>query len=176
LLALEDDRLGPDDPAWKFIPEWKDHPQKSKITIRQLATHTSGLADSQPKNKGGWQQTFWQRNDPPDDPFTISRDQTPVLFAPGTDYQYSNPGMGMLAYAVTASYKGSEYSDIRTLLQERIFEHIGLEEDDWRIGYGKTYQVDGLDLVANWGGAAFTPRAAARVGRLMLHKGNWQGK
>ena len=38
------------------------------------------------------------------------------------------------------------------------------------------YAVDGLKLYANWGGGSFTPRATARIGQLMLHQGDWQGK
>ena len=52
---------------------------------------------------------------------------------------------------------------------------IGVEDSEWSIGYGRTYDVDGLKLVPNWGGGSYTARAIARVGRLMLKKGNWQG-
>ena len=38
LMALNDGRLSADDPAWKYIPQWKQDPMKSRITIRQLAT------------------------------------------------------------------------------------------------------------------------------------------
>jgi CubicO group peptidase (beta-lactamase class C family) len=119
LLALNDGRMQVDDPACKYIPEWKEDPLKSKITIRELATHSSGVEDAELseqdianlKSKGleikdkhmdipGWKGDFW-RKDP--DPFTVSRDHAPVLFDPGTSYQYSNPGMAMLSYAVTAS-------------------------------------------------------------------------
>jgi len=192
VLALNDGRMKVDDPVCKFIPEWKNDPLKSKITIRELATHSSGIEDAEisdqdianAKAKGievkdkhmdipGWKGNFW-RKEP--DPFTISRDMAPVVFAPGTSYQYSNPGMAMLAYSVTASYRGTKYNDIRTLLRERIYQPIGINDDEWQIGYGKTYDVDGLGLVANWGGGSFTPRAVARIGRLMLRKGNWDGK
>jgi len=37
MLALNDGRIAVDDPAWEYIPAWKDHPKKSKITIRHLA-------------------------------------------------------------------------------------------------------------------------------------------
>ena len=192
LLALNDGQMQVDDPACKFIPEWKDDPQKSKITIRQLATHSSGIEDSElsdkdiadAKAKGilirdkhgdipGWKGNFW-RKDP--DPFTMARDHAPVLFTPGTSYQYSNPGMAMLAYAVTASYKGTGYKDIRTLLRERIYQPIGINDEEWEIGYGKTYKIDDLELVANWGGGSFTPGAVARIGKLMLNKGIWDKK
>lgn len=192
VLALNDGRMQIDDPVCKFIPEWKNDPQKSKITIRELATHSSGIEDAElseqdiaaAKAKGieikdkhmdipGWKGNFW-RKDP--DPFTISRDHAPVIFTPGTAFQYSNPGMAMLAYSITASYRGTQYKNIRTLLRERIYQPIGINDADWQIGYGQTYDVDDLELVANWGGGSFTPRAVARIGRLMLNNGNWDGK
>ncbi len=46
LLALQNGYLRADDPAWKYIPAWRDHPQKSRITIRHLATHSSGIEDA----------------------------------------------------------------------------------------------------------------------------------
>jgi len=178
MLALNDRRLSADDPASKYIPEWKGHPQKSKITVRHLANHSSGIEDAEQDNIGhfelpGWKGQFWKQ-DP--DPFTVSRDEAPVIFEPGTEYAYSNPGMAMLSYAVTAALRGTEHTDIRTLLRQRIMKPIGVEDSDWSIGYGKTFEVNDLNLVANWGGGGYTARAVARVGRLMLRKGNWQGR
>lgn len=187
LVALTDGRLKPEDHVARYVPAWRDDPLKSKITIRQLATHTSGIEDSEMTKMDadgklkeiphmelpGWAGAFW-RQDP--DPFSMARSEASVIFEPGTAYQYSNPGIGMLSYAITSSYKGTKYGDVRTLLRERVYEPIGIKKDQWSIGYGKTFHVDDLDLVANWGGAAFTVRATARIGRLMLRKGNWEGK
>ena len=178
MLALNDGLLGADDPASKYIPEWKGHPQKSKITIRHLATHSSGIEDAEQDNVGhfelpGWKGQFWKQQP---DPFTVSRDEAPVIFEPGSQYAYSNPGMALLSYAVTAALRGAEHTDIRTLLRQRIMKPIGVNDSDWSIGYGKTFEVNGLNLVANWGGGGYTARAVARVGRLMLRKGNWQGR
>jgi hypothetical protein len=178
MLTLNDGLLGTDDPACKYIPEWKGHPQKSKITIRHLATHSSGIEDAEQDDIGhfelpGWKGQFWKQ-DP--DPFTVSRDKAPIIFEPGTEYAYSNPGMAMLSFVVTAALQGIEHYDIRTLLRQRIMRPIGVEDGDWSIGYGKTFEVNGLNLVANWGGGGYTARAVARVGRLMLRKGNWQGR
>jgi len=191
LLALDDGRLSAEDPVSKYIPSWKNDPLKSMITIRHLATHSSGIEDAEVngkeaaeyKEKGitikdrhmdipGWKGNFWRQKP---DPFTISRDSAPVIFTPGTSYHYSNTGMALLAYAVTSSYSGTDVKDIRTLLKERIMRPIGVSDDDWSIGYGKAFTVDGLNLVANWGGGNYTPRAIARVGRLMLRRGNWEG-
>ena len=191
-LAMNDGLLKADDFACNYVPEWKEQPRRSKITIRHLATHSSGVENAELSDADrakalaegrsvsanhmelpGWKGAFW-RKEP--DPFTISRDQAPIVFEPGSKYAYSNTGMAMLAYAVTASLKGTEHTDIRTLLRERIMKPIGVPEEEWSIGYGKTYEVNGLNLVANWGGGGFTARAVARIGRLMLRKGNWQGK
>src|SRR5687767_14433185 len=97
-VAITDGKISIDDPAVKFIPQWKGDAQKSKITIRHLGSHTSGLSDSTTENvkheeQPGWMGDFWKRLDPPRDPFTIARDETPVLFAPGEKIQYSNPGI-----------------------------------------------------------------------------------
>ena len=205
LVALNDGRIGADDPAWRYIPAWvgdarPGKSQKSKITIRHLATHSSGIEDSMTPgkgliNQGGWKEAFWRLawlsydstsslgqggwdeacggKDP--HPFSIAIHQAPILFAPGTGYAYSNPGMAALAYAVTASLKGAPQSDIRTLLKERIMDPIGVPESDWSIGYSTAYEVDGMKMYANWGGGEYTARATAQVGRLMLRKGGWDG-
>jgi CubicO group peptidase (beta-lactamase class C family) len=190
-LALSDGRLRADDPAWKYVPQWKNDPVRSKITVAELATHSAGLEDAElsdadvaaAKARGatvsaehmklpGWKGSFWRL----EDPFVLARDETPILWTPGTEFHYSNPGMAMLSYVVTSSYRGARYSSIRDLLRERIMEPIGIRDDEWQVGYGKTFQTDGLNIVPNWGGEKFTARATARIGRLMLHKGNWQGK
>jgi CubicO group peptidase (beta-lactamase class C family) len=178
LVALSDGLVFPDDPAWRYIPAWRKDPEKSLITLRQLATHSSGIEDAEEGGIShmklpGWKGVFW-RKDP--DPFTPAIYQAPVIFPPGTSYAYSNPGMGALAYAVTASLPQQGPSDIRTLLKDRIMGPIGVKPEEWSIGYGQTYRVDGLSLVADWGGGSVTARAVARVGLLMLQRGNWNGR
>jgi CubicO group peptidase (beta-lactamase class C family) len=176
-VAITDGKIRLDDPASKFIPEWKADPEKSKITVRQLGSHTSGLADSttdgvRNESQAGWKGDFWKRLPPPNDPFTIARDHTPMQFAPGQAMQYSNPGIGMMTWCVTAA----EQRDVRTLLRDCILRPIGVTDSDWTAGYGQTFTVDKLPLVASWGGASFTPRALARVGRLVLREGDWDGR
>jgi CubicO group peptidase (beta-lactamase class C family) len=180
-VAMTDGRITLDDPAAKFVPQWRDDPQKSRITIRQLGSHTSGIEDAEadklPHEKlTGWKGDFWKRLPPPRDPFTIARDAAPVLFAPGTKMAYSNPGIAMLTYAVTASLRDSPHRDIRTLLRERVMRPIGVPDEEWSVGYGQTPVVDGLPLVGSWGGGSYTARAAASVGRLMLREGDWDGR
>jgi hypothetical protein len=53
-------------------------------------------------------------------------------------------------------------------------EPLAVPEQEWSVGYGATTTVDGLPLVADWGGGSFSPNALARVGRLLLQRGRWQ--
>jgi CubicO group peptidase (beta-lactamase class C family) len=178
MVALQDHRIAIDDTASKYIPAWRGDPQKSRITVRQLATHTSGIEDAEQDDIDhmqlpGWKGAFWKRTP---DPFSIAIHQAPVIFPPGSSFEYSNPGMAALAYAVTASLKGAPQTDIQSLLKARLFDPLGIPESHWSIGYNTPYVVDGLTLYANWGGGSFTPRATARIGQLMLHQGEWNGK
>jgi CubicO group peptidase (beta-lactamase class C family) len=178
MIALEDHRMSVDDPASKYIPAWRDDPQKSRITIRELATHTSGIEDAEQDGithmkLPGWKGKFWKRTP---DPFSVAIHEAPVIFPPGASYAYSNPGMAALAYAVTTSLKGAPETDIYAAIKARICEPLGIPDSEWSIGYNQPYTVDGLRLYANWGGGAFSARATARIGQLMLHGGEWQGK
>jgi CubicO group peptidase (beta-lactamase class C family) len=180
-VAITDGRTRLDDTAVKYIPEWKSDVHKSRITIRQLGSHTSGLADSttagvRNENQPGWRGDFWKRLPPPRDPFTISRDQVPLLFEAGERMHYSNPGIAMLNYCVTAAIREGEQRDIRSLVRERVMRPIGVNDGDWSAGYGQTIIVNDLPLVGAWGGANFTPRALVRVGRLVLREGDWDGR
>ena len=82
----------------------------------------------------------------------------------------------MLTYCVTAAIGHGPHRDIRTLLAERVMRPIGVSDDDWSVGYDQTFTVDGLPLVGSWGGGAFTARAVARIGRLLLREGDWDGR
>jgi CubicO group peptidase (beta-lactamase class C family) len=179
-VLLSDGRITLDDTVASFVAAWKADPRKASITLRQLGSHTSGLDDAEegglPHDKlTGWKGQFWRREPPPNDPFTIARDVTPLVAEPGTRLGYSNPGIAMLTYALTCALTESLQKDVRTLLGDRIMRPIGVPEAEWSIGYGSTVMVDGLPLVAGWGGGNFTPRATARVARLMLREGDWQG-
>src|ERR1019366_3562306 len=127
LVALSDGRIQLDDPAAKYIPAWRDDPQKRLITIRQLATHSSGLDDAEDPNYDhmsipGWKGAFWRRKP---DPISIALRDTPVIRSPGSAFGYSNPGMAALGYAVTASMRGTATPDIQSILRDRICRQIG---------------------------------------------------
>jgi CubicO group peptidase (beta-lactamase class C family) len=180
-IAITDGKITLDDRAAQYIKPWQDDPRKSKITVRHLGSHTSGLADAESDDKPhdkltGWKGDFWKRLDVPRDPFSLARDRTEMLFEPGRQFQYSNPGIALLTYCVTAALKDTEPRDVRTLLRQRVLRPLGVADREWSVGYGQTFTVDGLPLVPSWGGGAFTARVAARIARLVLREGDWDGK
>jgi CubicO group peptidase (beta-lactamase class C family) len=179
MVAMGERKISPDDPASRFVPQWRDDPKRREITIRHLATHTSGIEDAEADGLAhdrltGWKGDFWKRLQPPHDPFTLARDQAPMLDVPGTKQRYSNPGMAMLGYCVTASLRGTDDADLRSLLKHRIMGSLGVPDAEWSVGYGTVTSVDGLPLVATWGGGSYSPNAVARVGRLVLLRGRWE--
>ena len=180
MVAMQDGLISPDDLAAKYVPHWAENPIKSTITVRELATHTSGLDDAEEGNLShnqltGWKGDFWKRLPEPDDPFTLSRDEAPAIYPPGTTMYYSNPGYAMVSYVVSAALKGTGNQDLRSLLTNRIMNPIGIPSSEWDCGYGETYLVDGLSLVPTWGGGNYSPDATARVGRLLIRQGDWDG-
>jgi CubicO group peptidase (beta-lactamase class C family) len=177
MLAVAGGKLRIDDPAHKYIPRWKDDPVRSRITIRHLATHSSGLKDANqegvPHEKlPGWMGAFWRREP---SPFLTALSDAPVQYPPGARYSYSNPGMAALAYAVAASLRNSAEPDVRRMLIERVMRPLGIPDGEWSMSYGQSFPIDGMTVYANWGGGSFTARAAARVGQWMLQRGSWNG-
>jgi D-alanyl-D-alanine carboxypeptidase len=122
LLLVEKGKLSLDDTAGKWFP---DLGEASKVTVRQLLTHTSGLRDY-------WPQDFV----PPGMLHPASVEailnewaRRPLDFAPGSDWQYSNTGY-VLAGAIVEKVAGEP---LVKFLQERIFAPLLMDhvtEDD----------------------------------------------
>lgn len=169
-VALSDERLDLDDPAWKYVPGWKDDSLKSKITIRHLASHSSGLPHGRDGELKGWREAFWRRQP---HLFAAVLEEAPVVFEPGTRYLYSGPAFGALSYVVTAAIQSGPETDIESLLRRRIMEPLDVPRSAWSIGYDTSFDLDGMKLYASWSGGSYTARAVARVGQVMLQKGRW---
>ena len=175
-VALNDGRIDLDDPGRKYIPSWETDPVRSRITIRHLVTHSSGIQNV-PWGRGfelsGWQRQFADDNE---GRFAMALNNAPVMFPPGTSYAYSSVAYYALSYALTASLRGAPQSDIRTILDARIMRPLGIPPEAWKISYGESYELDGMTLQTNTGGASYTARAVARIGQLMLNRGEWNGQ
>ena len=122
LLLVEKGKLSLDDTAGKWFP---DLGEASKVTVRQLLTHTSGLRDY-------WPQDFV----PPEMLHPTSIEgilaewaHRPLDFEPGTQWQYSNTGY-VLAGAIVEKVSGEP---LVKFLQQQIFAPLHMDhvtEDD----------------------------------------------
>lgn len=112
MLLVEDGRLGLDDRIASHLPgtpsAW------AEVTVRQLLTHTSGLADP-------YEALDLTRNYSEAELLALYAD-IPLLFAPGTGWSYSN--MGYHALGFLASHVGGRFYGDQ--LVERLFRPAGM--------------------------------------------------
>ena len=112
-----------DDPVAKYLPESVEMPTYAgkEITLRHLATHTSGLPGI-PDNLDP------QRADNPYADYTVEKMYAflagyQLVREPGAQSEYSNLGMGLLGHAI-ALKAGASYE---SLVVERICQPLGME-------------------------------------------------
>lgn len=112
--------LSPDDDIHKYLP---DVPQfSSKITIRNLVHHTSGLRDwPEGLHAGGWR---WDESFGWEDIQRMVRLQKDLDFPSGSEYQYSNTGYNLLA-AIVAKVSGEPFP---AWVNKHIFEPLGMHD------------------------------------------------
>ncbi|HTZ46117.1 MAG TPA: serine hydrolase domain-containing protein [Verrucomicrobiae bacterium] len=120
MMLVEQGKIGLDDKITKYLPEspstWK------KVTIRELLTHTSGIADY-----GGEEDTMGKgvinfRKDYTEQELIQAFAKMPMDFAPGEKWSYSNTGyvlLGIIIHRATGEFYGD-------YLQERIFKPLGM--------------------------------------------------
>jgi CubicO group peptidase (beta-lactamase class C family) len=170
LLALGDGLLRLGDPVARFVPAWAGDPLRSRVTVGQLATHSSGLDGDRLDGASDWERTF--RRDPASRA-RLALDVVPMRSEPGRALWYSNPGFAVLGYVLAVVLRGTPTPDVPALLRRRVMEPLGLPEAAWALSYGRAFEARGLRVHEVAGGARFTPRALARLGRLVLAGGLW---
>ncbi len=120
LLLEQEGKLSFDDDIRKHIPEVPDF--GTKITLRHLAAHTSGMRDQWDLlNLAGWRM---------DDVITkdhilnLVSHQKELNFNPGEEYLYCNTGFTLLA-EVVARVSGESFS---TFTENRIFRPLNMNQ------------------------------------------------
>jgi CubicO group peptidase (beta-lactamase class C family) len=120
MMLVEEGKIDLDQKIVKYIPEspaaWKE------VSVRQLLTHTSGIADY-----GGEEDTMNKgvinfRKDYTEEQLVQAFAKMPMDFAPGEKWKYSNTGyvlLGIIIHRVTGEFYGD-------FLQERIFKPLGM--------------------------------------------------
>ncbi len=165
-IALADGKVpGLDAPLLAQFPEYPDlaaDPARQKLTIGHVLTMTLG--------------TEWDEDVPYANPanseiameqaadryrYVLSR---PIVAEPGTRWIYSGGATALLGRLIA---KGTQVS-LPDYVREKLFAPLGIAHFEWaKGGEGTPSAASGLRL---------RPRDLARVGELLLSRGEWEGR
>ncbi len=133
MMLVDEGKLNVEDAVEKYLPEFKDQMMvaskdketttlkkaKRKITLRDLLTHTSGLAGY----PSGMADLYTKRNRTLSET-TIAVSQLPLTYEPGTKWSYCNSGIDTLGRIVEVA-SGMSFENF---LQTRIFDPLGMKD------------------------------------------------
>jgi len=185
-LGVDSGKVRLDDPVWKtWTGEGQlSHPYKylnvghhRRITWRHFATMTSGFPDIDLASADG------EMGD-----ITSNYAKRP----PGDAFEYSDGGMWRFSQALTKLWG----RDLKELLDERVFSHIGIAASRWDWlpakviyenllypfwpGYGRyldpPWEIDGHVVRAGPGWVIVNAMDIAKFGYLYLRRGQWKGQ
>ncbi len=161
MTLVDEGKLSLDDPASTWLPELKavklanGTAPARPITLRDLMSHTSGLAFPPRKADDGAQSLRG---------YTLALVKAPLAFEPGSAYEY---GFGITVAGRIAEIVSGKAFD--ALMQERILDPLGMTDtsfhpdDRLRARFAKTYKTeeDGEGLVTAYN-SFVTPDATVR--------------
>lgn len=120
MMLVEDGKLSLDDSITKYFPDapasWKP------ILVKNLLSHTSGLAEYETDERTGPNGPFYLRLDFTEDELVKKTEALPIEFAPGEKWNYRNTNymlLGIMIHKVTGMF----YADY---LAEKIFKPLGM--------------------------------------------------
>jgi CubicO group peptidase (beta-lactamase class C family) len=165
-IALADGKVpAVDAPLLAQFPEYPDlaaDPARQKLLVRHVLTMTLG--------------TEWNEDLPYTDPanseiamemaadryrFILDR---PIVAEPGTRWIYNGGATALLGRLIA---KGTGMS-LPDYAREKLFAPLGIAAFEW------TRSKDGTPSAAS--GLRLTPRDLARIGELILNRGEWEGR
>jgi CubicO group peptidase (beta-lactamase class C family) len=130
MMCADDGLLSISDPVEKYVPEFKGQKGSEKfggtgkpsraITLRDLLTHTSGLATQPPKEI----ESLYAKMDMTLGDAVKVYGKTPLDFEPGTQWQYSNMGIDTLGRIVEI-VSGMPFEKF---IDERILKPLGMKD------------------------------------------------
>lgn len=160
-IAATQGRLNPDAPLMSFFPERSianRDARKEKITVRQLASLSSGLECSEQENEKTLRE-MWAADDWVQ--FALNR---PAVRDADKQFVYCSPDMHLLS-AVLQQATGQTALEFARV---NLFEPLGIRQVYWT--------PDPQGYSRGWGDLALHPRDAAKIGLLFLNQGQWDGK
>lgn len=143
-----------DKPISYLFPQWaKAQGLDSRVTLRHVLTHTSGL-----KAQRSVIDFIWR------DDFVKAAVDSPVITEPGTVSFYNNKAVNLLSGVVRAV----SGKPLDALLDERLFGPLGVDAWNWQHDpSGNPHAMSGLELHA---------LDLAKVGVMLADGGLWQGR
>lgn len=138
MILVDEGKLSPDDDVAKHLPEfgpqWLSGPSigegpggparalirpKRGVKVRDLLTHTSGVANYPP----GVSDVYQKRNRTLAET-ALATGLQPLVFEPGTAWSYSNPGIDTLGRIIEVA-SGQSYE---AFLKARVFDPLGMTD------------------------------------------------
>jgi len=173
MMAVDSGLIGLDSPVQRYVPAFTGR-NKSKVTVRMLLVHASGLPDWRPLYK----ETATRAE------ALALADTTPLDTLPGTRFKYSDLGAIVLTQAAEAVY----HERLDSLLADAVFTPLGMtssrylppdswlgriaptENDPWRgrILRGEVHDENAARLDGVSGHAGLFSNATD-----LLHFGDW---
>jgi len=162
-----------DSPVYDFIPEGHPltDPRKEKIQLKHLLSMTSGIP-------GESQGVLGVAVAPGNGEFEFALGREPNRFGisaakmmadPGQRWDYSDAGFAHLSL-IFAKVSGREIGDY---MRERVFQPIGIQNFGWDLQGGAGHIGPHTNAHS---GLRLSARDFARLGYLMAHHGQWEGK
>jgi CubicO group peptidase (beta-lactamase class C family) len=153
LAAVHDGLFQLDDSVSDTITEWKSDPRKSQITIRQLLNQTDGIEGASRLQRA----SIRDRN--------AAAIQLPTVAEPGSAFIYGPSHLQIFSELLRRKLNGRGTA---RYIEARVLNRLGLG----RLNYKK--DAHGNPLPAT--GFELTAREWARLGELVLGRGNYHGR
>jgi CubicO group peptidase (beta-lactamase class C family) len=165
-VALEEGAIRSlDTPALDYFPEYANlqTPERRRITLRHLLTMGSGLhwdEETFPYTDARNSETAMDLA-PDANRFVLSQ---PIEAAPGARFKYSGGDVAIMAAILARATRTS----LEAYAEAKLFRPLGIARVEWHRGAnGVPYAASGLRM---------RPRDMAKIGRLMLQRGRWEGR
>jgi len=121
LRLIEAGKASLEDTVGKYLPEFADETIRTKVTIRQLLTHTGGTGDMFSEEQLARRDSLREHRD-----YVAFFEKRPPAFEPGSKYEYSNFGYILLGRLIEI-ISGMSYYDF---IDKEVFSPAGMQASD----------------------------------------------
>jgi CubicO group peptidase (beta-lactamase class C family) len=154
-----------DTPVLDYFPEYADlqTAERRRVTLRHLLSMTSGLH---------WDEDTYTYADPRNSEIAMDMAKDAYRYVlsqpfdaqPGEKWKYSGGDVAVMAAVLARATK----TPIEAYAEAKLFKPLGIARVEWmKDAKGVPYAASGLRM---------TPRDMAKVGRLVLANGRWNGR